>query len=343
MGVGYVSNFIYICCNICIISGVSMSKDFEKPFVDTSEQSSDRSTDCEPKDNKVNPMPKTEPTPNIDRNRPSKSNSKSWCIVFLLVFFVGMIVGSAIMFILLSHPPNIVAFNVTQQNVSQCQLVTLSWNVQNSDDIRIDPDIGSVLPSGSESILASKTTDYTLTAKNSFGLRSSSATRKVYVEQHIIDSMSKISDWIAFSQKDLLPERTLVDGHMGKAIRINYDLSKTYSQGIYNQVISSKLLGTNGVKFYYEGSPNPKKIEVKLEDNSGNNFVAWVNKSPSPENWSLFEEKYAGFTWQYGNLLEREFHVNNISKLTIAITRDKGSEPSKGWLTIDEISGDVCE
>jgi hypothetical protein len=66
-------------------------------------------------------------------------------------------------------PPVINSFAASPANISQGQQTTLSWNVSGAKTITIQPDIGSVGPSGSLQLSPPATITYTLTAANQAG------------------------------------------------------------------------------------------------------------------------------------------------------------------------------
>jgi hypothetical protein len=73
--------------------------------------------------------------------------------------------------------PIIRSFTASTNEIMIGSFVTLSWNVTNSTALSIAPGVGTVQgPEGSIVVSPSTTTTYTLTASNSFGLRSASVT-----------------------------------------------------------------------------------------------------------------------------------------------------------------------
>ncbi len=68
-------------------------------------------------------------------------------------------------------PPE-VTFSADPQTIALGESSTLAWNVVNADNIRIDPDIGSVDPNGSFEVFPTETTIYTLTAVGTGGTAS---------------------------------------------------------------------------------------------------------------------------------------------------------------------------
>lgn len=79
------------------------------------------------------------------------------------------------------QPPAILSFTGSPAEVLPAQAATLSWNVDNVDQVRIEPDLGLQPAQGSASVRPLTTTRYTLTAGNAAGNRSASTTVTVTV------------------------------------------------------------------------------------------------------------------------------------------------------------------
>jgi hypothetical protein len=65
--------------------------------------------------------------------------------------------------------PNVHNFDAIRQQITPGQSSTLSWSISNVDRVRIEPGIGIVGSLGSAVVKPSKTTTYTLIAKNKSG------------------------------------------------------------------------------------------------------------------------------------------------------------------------------
>jgi hypothetical protein len=67
-------------------------------------------------------------------------------------------------------PPVVTNFTATPAFVNPGQSTTLTWNVQGASSVRIDPGLGTVAPSGSQTVSPGYTTTYVLTANNPGGV-----------------------------------------------------------------------------------------------------------------------------------------------------------------------------
>ena len=77
-------------------------------------------------------------------------------------------------------PPE-VSFSAEPQTITLGESSTLSWNVIDADTINLDPDIGSVDPSGSYEVFPTETTTYTLTAVGPGGTTTENVTVSVNI------------------------------------------------------------------------------------------------------------------------------------------------------------------
>lgn len=73
-------------------------------------------------------------------------------------------------------PPVITSFTATPATIEAGQSTTLSWDVSGAASVTIEPELGSVAPSGSLKIIPQGTTTYTLTAVGEGGSTAASVT-----------------------------------------------------------------------------------------------------------------------------------------------------------------------
>jgi hypothetical protein len=110
-------------------------------------------------------------------------NTQKWFLVLIaisLVLMVGSAAGcGAAAPATSAAKPTISSFGASPPSINQGQQTTLSWNVSGATTVSIQPDIGSVGPSGSLTLTPNATISYTLTASNEAGSSTSSATVNV--------------------------------------------------------------------------------------------------------------------------------------------------------------------
>ena len=72
-------------------------------------------------------------------------------------------------------------FSASPETIQAGRSTKLNWTTQDATEVSIEPDLGSVSPSGTRDVSPSKTTTYTITAKGIGGTKTS--TVRVNVEQ----------------------------------------------------------------------------------------------------------------------------------------------------------------
>ena len=95
-----------------------------------------------------------------------------FCIIVVLVLMTGCNGGA---------PPIVNIFSASPSTINQGESSTLTWSVSNADTVTITPDVGTVASSGSTSVSPVVTTNYILTATNSVGSVTASATVGVII------------------------------------------------------------------------------------------------------------------------------------------------------------------
>jgi len=90
-----------------------------------------------------------------------------FCIIVVLVLMTGCNGGA---------PPIVNIFSASPSTINQGESSTLTWSVSNADTVTITPYVGTVALSGSTSVSPVVTTNYILTATNSVGSVTASAT-----------------------------------------------------------------------------------------------------------------------------------------------------------------------
>lgn len=76
-------------------------------------------------------------------------------------------------------PRPVITFSAEPSTVERGQCATLRWNVQNSTQVAIQPEVGNVAASGTQRVCPTSTTTYTLNASGPGGSESATATVNV--------------------------------------------------------------------------------------------------------------------------------------------------------------------
>lgn len=118
-------------------------------------------------------------------------------------------------------------------------------------------------------------------------------------------------------------------GVKGKALKINYDLTKDH----YVQIIRDLDLDLDKIGafcWFLKGDANGEIIEIKLEDEDGSVFGKKIVLSGlSKDKWKMYFLSHQDCRYMWGG----DKKLDKIKTLSIAISRGK---PNKGYLIIDE-------
>jgi hypothetical protein len=106
-------------------------------------------------------------------------NSKKWFLVLCAISLLALIGCTTAAPTTTAVKPGISSFAASPTSINQGQQTTLSWNVSGATTITIQPDIGTVGPSGSLTLTPNATVTYTLTAGNEAGSTTGSTTVNV--------------------------------------------------------------------------------------------------------------------------------------------------------------------
>jgi len=103
-------------------------------------------------------------------------NTQKWFLVLVAVALIGSAVACAAPAgVTPTAKPTISSFTATPTSINQGEQTVLSWNASGASTVNIQPDIGTVGPTGSLTLTPNATVSYTLTADNAAGSATASA------------------------------------------------------------------------------------------------------------------------------------------------------------------------
>jgi hypothetical protein len=120
-----------------------------------------------------------------------------------------------------SGPKPTISFAANPVQIVEGDSSTLSWTVQNADDITIQP-FGTVSATGSRQVTPAQTTTYTITATNRFGSSSAAATVEVIPRARIVSctvnptTINKPGQPVTFSWQTENALYVFIDGGIGQ-------------------------------------------------------------------------------------------------------------------------------
>lgn len=202
--------------------------------------------------------------------------------------------------------------NASDTNVERGDRITLSWGTTNADNVRIEPQLGSVARNGSETVTVYGDTTFILTARNSDSGRESTCTVRVRVDKDDYTPSKKTPRCELDVSKTrvnrgdrvtLSWETTHVDSLRIRDDRGNHIYSTSnsrYLDGEIDVVINRTtefIMTVNGV----DGGSRTCRVEVKTDD------IAVYEKREQGMVIALTQVPYTGF--EAGPLLTFIFYA----------------------------------
>lgn len=171
---------------------------------------------------------------------------------------------------------------------------TLSWNVSNATEVSITPGIGAVAAAGSRTVTPAKTTTYTLSANNAYGLSQKTVTVNIVSATGSISTPLLIPAVPFNAKPDLVVDYCIKDGDKLKFRVKNIGGDSFSKSNFVLQVIRGSTsfqefpgipAGGTSTEFIFNdftcspGNPKTVKIEVDVshtvdESNEDNNILS---------------------------------------------------------------------
>jgi hypothetical protein len=220
--------------------------------------------------------------------------------------------------------PSINGFSVSPASIVTGQTATLSWNVTGATSVSINPEIGAVSSSGTQSVSPPLTTTYTLTASNSAGNPTASATVTVSKSSApIITTFSANPNSINLGQSS-----TLKWDIIGSAsVYINQGVGGVISKG--SKEVTPTATTTYTLTADSGNSKVSESVTVTVDStNTGNTSSTAIIKTPPGIN--TFTASQNSIT--LGDNITLIWAVTRAR--TVSISPDVGPVPSSGWMMV---------
>jgi len=220
-------------------------------------------------------------------------------IVVVLVLMTGCNGGA---------PPIVNIFSANPPTINQGESSTLTWSVSDADTVTITPGVGTVTLSGSTSVSPAVTTDYILTATNSAGSVTASAT--VNVQLPPVHNLTKNTYYNTI-------QAALDDADSNNTIEV--------ADGTYDETIDFP----SGKRVILQSVNGPFSTTIRGDDNSST-----VNLSNSLPGTTI-----EGFTITHAVGLSGGGIFNDVGNLTIYNCTVSGNTANwGGGIYIDSLS-----
>ena len=219
--------------------------------------------------------------------------------------------------------PSINSFSIIPDSIFAGQSATLSWNVTGATSVSINPDIGTVSSTGMQSVSPGLTTTYTLTASNSAGNPTASATVTVTKSSApIITSFSASPASINSGQSSTLTWDVIGSATMYINQGVGGVLSKGSKEVIPTSTTTYTLTADSG------NSKVSKSITVTVDTTNTSTTSTAITKAPPAINTFSASQN----SIMLGDNITLTWAVNGAR--TVSISPDVGTVPSSGWTMV---------
>jgi hypothetical protein len=219
-------------------------------------------------------------------------------------------------------PPTVNSFVASPGGIYAGQQSTLSWNVTGATSVSIQPEVGTVSPTGSKVVSPGTSTRYVLTAANSEGNSTASATLEVSTSKSPIITTFSASP-MSISAGD---ESTLTWDIIGaKSININQGVGGVASKGAIKVTPSETSIYTLRADSDY-GSVT-KSVTVSVDTSGISTGPALTKDPPQIKTFAA-----SSSTITLGDEVTLTWTVD--AARTASISPAVGDVPSSGWIKV---------
>lgn len=217
--------------------------------------------------------------------------------------------------------PSINSFSIDPAGIFTGQRATVSWGVTASTSVSIDPEIGAVPSSGTKTVSPGSTTRYVLTASNSAGNSTASATLTVTSSKTPIITTFSASP-VSIKSGEL---STLAWDVIGaKSINISQGISGVASKGSTVVTPIATTVYTIMAANDYGSETQSVTVTVDTTSTTGGASAAITKTPPAINNFSASQNSIT-----LGDNITLTWAVNGAR--AVSISPNVGDVPSSGW------------
>lgn len=157
----------------------------------------------------------------------------------------------------------------------------------------------------------------------------------------IIDPMDAPENWKPFVGAYSKVETSSVNGRVGNALRVSYNLSNNGPFVQITEQIDIDLSRREGIEFFFKGDGNSNTLELKLVDEDGTTFWKVHPEITGKKEWVEvkvpFKEmaNFAFGTNIYGG--DAQLDLKNIRYIIFAVSKKDSDFGGSGFVEIDEL------
>ncbi len=148
-----------------------------------------------------------------------------------------------------------------------------------------------------------------------------------------LDTFETLTPWKADASTDVSSAISAVDGHDGRAMRLDYDFNGRSGYAFAARTLDLTVPDNYEISFWARGEMLPNTLEIKFTDASGEN-VHWrqVRAFQAANGWTRYTIKKRQIIWAWGPNPDRTFR--GAARIEFVVTAGQGG---KGWLKIDQL------
>jgi len=148
-----------------------------------------------------------------------------------------------------------------------------------------------------------------------------------------LDTFETLTPWKADASTDVSSAISAVDGHDGKAMRLDYDFNGRSGYAFAARSLDLSVPDNYEISFWARGEMLPNTLEIKFTDASGEN-VHWrqVRGFQATGGWTRYVIKKRQILWAWGPNPDRTFR--GAARIEVVVTAGQGGA---GWLEIDQL------
>lgn len=148
-----------------------------------------------------------------------------------------------------------------------------------------------------------------------------------------LDTFETLTPWKADASTDVSSAISAVDGHQGRAMRLEYDFNGRSGYAFAARTLDLAVPDNYEISFWARGEMLPNTLEIKFTDASGEN-VHWrqVRAFQATGGWTRYVIKKRQIIWAWGPNPDRTFR--GAARIEFVVTAGEGG---RGWLEIDQL------
>ncbi|WP_291840662.1 discoidin domain-containing protein [Brevundimonas sp.] len=148
-----------------------------------------------------------------------------------------------------------------------------------------------------------------------------------------LDTFETLTPRKADASTDVSSAISAVDGHDGRAMRLDYDFNGRSGYAFAARTLDLTVPDNYEISFWARGEMLPNTLEIKFTDASGEN-VHWrqVRAFQAANGWTRYTIKKRQIIWAWGPNPDRTFR--GAARIEFVVTAGQGG---KGWLKIDQL------